>query len=182
MTLTTTDAESHLLSACFYNNIGRVEQLILSKQVTDLNFENQFGCYPLWYAVVNNYFELAKTLIEHGVDLNWEGKNGKHILYGIKDNKMLGLLMSHELDVHYQEGMTYSPLYNYMKQGNIKMINTMVYAGVKYQHLALDDFDDSMIKQIKACFFAYEALVEKNHLNKKMSSPFEEIVKNKIKD
>ena len=58
-----------LLHAARHGNLEEVRQLIQENDV-DINCKDSYGNNPLKLACFKGHFEVVKTLIDHGVDVN----------------------------------------------------------------------------------------------------------------
>lgn len=162
--------EERFLKSCREDRIDTVKDLI--SQIDSVNFEDDRGNYPLKEAVSDDNLELAKLLLDNYAIVNWIDKYNESILNSINSVEMLELLMSHGLDIHYQEEEEFSPLQCKIDNINLVMIQALMQHGVKYQHLDLSFLD---LFHDENGFYAepIKAIIERDRFDNEVLEPKE---------
>lgn len=93
------DLNGLLMSSVQKNDINDVIQIMASEPCPDINFKDKYGDTPLHHAAINNFYDMAKYLLECGANVNIKNNWDQTPIYyaeskGIKFRKMIKLLRS----------------------------------------------------------------------------------------
>lgn len=118
--------------------LGDVERLkhLLTKEPNDLNAFSGDGFQPLGLACFFGHTEVAKFLIDQGVEVNTPSRNTQkvtplHSAAAADSFEIVNLLVDHGADVNARQQGDFTPLHAAAQNGNLAMTRFLVERGAR---------------------------------------------------
>lgn len=157
-----TPEQEKFIRMCFDDDLDSLYKQIHS--INSVNFEVGNGHYPLKWAILHENYELIDLLIENGAIVNWIDDKGYNPLKHVKSLKMLNVLMSYGLDVHHNEEVQNSGLFEIILFGEMNVAKALISFDVAYKHLSISKASRERQQDIKQYIEVFESILEKNLL------------------
>ncbi len=121
------------------------------------------GTAPLYHAVSEARFDIAKFLLDHGADVNVRTENDRTPILSARSAEMARLLIERGATVKLQAEYSITPLREAVRNGHVGVVNQLLAAGEKL------DFD--MAVELGETKLVAEMLAEKSWLAKPPRKP-----------
>lgn len=164
-----TELDTEFLNACYDGHLNKLKELL--PLISTIHLVDRENNTPLWYAVIQEHFDIIDFLVGNGANINEFDEEGNNILDGINNVNLLNQVIRYGFNVHQFEEKKESPLYYLICYGHIDVATRLIELGVKYQHL---DFyhgrfsiEPSYIKEIEDFIAVFN---EKTSLEKELNA------------
>jgi len=139
-------AELTFAEACAVGDEARATTL-LDADPSLLERRSDDGFPPLGLAIFFRHPSLARTLIEHGADVNAAAENAMrvapvHAAAAAGDVEMMRLLLDHGADPNARQQLGFTPLHEAANNGDLEMGKLLVARGAD-RHASSDDGKDA---------------------------------------
>lgn len=122
-----------LLDAVRENNLHKVQEL--HKMGADVNYEREgSGSTPLYFAVINNFLDIADFLLRNGADINHHFERGETVLHIIAEEEnidMLQLFLKHHPKINAKDKFRNNPLWTACYSNNLEIIELLLQHGAE---------------------------------------------------
>jgi ankyrin len=126
---------------------------------------NPLGVSPLTFCAINNFFDLAEVLEEHGGSIHYPGQNNNSILHYIGahgDVDGLHFCLKKQCDINAENNQGETPIFMAILKENAHMVSEMIENGAKLDkeskngytplHQAVETENEELVKIIKDRF------------------------------
>ena len=107
---------------------------LINKHKFDVQLPDRSGTTALHYFVEKGSYELVKTVVDMGIDINLKNNNGENCLHIAADNGHLNLcrklISKHNFDVQITDHEGWSPLHYFAKTSSYELLKTVADMGI----------------------------------------------------